>query len=102
MIVIKGKMPKGNGCDGCEFQTSTCEQLDACTCHLFEGVINNFHAERHPDCPIKGEIPDEHGDLIEKTEISKGLLIENSNGEKFFAIRVEDYNNMPVVVEASK
>lgn len=81
MIVIKGKMPKGTGCDGCEFQTSTCEQLDACTCYLFEGVICNFHTERHPDCPIKGEIPDEHGRLVEADEITDAIIESERNGE---------------------
>ena len=70
-LIIKGEMPKGSGCDGCEFQTSRCEQLDACTCHLFDGVINNFHNERHKDCPIIGEIPDEHGRLIDADKMAR-------------------------------
>ena len=47
------------------------------------------------------EITD-HGDLVEKTELSKALLIENGKGEKFFAIKVEDYNKMQVIIPASK
>ena len=62
-LIIKGEMPKSNGCDGCEFQTSRCGQMDACTCYMFDGVIHNFHNERHEDCPIIGEIPDKHGEL---------------------------------------
>lgn len=63
-LIIKGDMPVGKGCDECEFQTSRCEQLDACTCFLFNGCIHNFHNERHKDCPIIGEIPDSHGRLV--------------------------------------
>lgn len=104
MIVIKGKMPKGTGCDGCEFQTSTCEQLDACTCYLFEGVIHNFHTERHPDCPIKGEIPDEHGDLIERSAVIDIILtnpLMQSDTVKVCSL-VHRVKNAPTIVEASK
>ena len=72
-LIIKGKMPEGNGCDGCEFQVSKSEQLDACTCHLFIGVINNFHNERHKDCPIIGEIPDKHGRLGDLDRVRERL-----------------------------
>lgn len=55
------------------------------------------------DCPIKGEIPDKHGELVEKTAITEKMLtLENKKGEKFFAIKVEDYNNLPVILEANK
>ena len=69
-LIIKGDMPTGKGCDGCEFQTSRCEQMDACTCYLFGGVIHNFHNERHKDCPIIGEIPDRHGRLINADKLA--------------------------------
>lgn len=68
-LIIKGDMPTGKGCDGCEFQTSRCEQMDACTCYLFGGVIHNFHNERHENCPIIGEIPDKHGRLIDADKL---------------------------------
>ena len=111
-LIIKGKMPEGNGCDGCEFQVSKSEQLDACTCHLFIGVINNFHNERHKDCPIIGEIPDKHGDLIDRDKASTQIIAEicqfcanaeNGNCDGCLVQKcLEAIGRVPTIVEATE
>ena len=101
-LIIKGDMPTGKGCDGCEFQTSRCEQMDACTCYLFGGVIHNFHNERHKDCPIIGEIPDEHGDLKDANAILRWLNSKADNRVPVTLGEIIDFiEKQPIVLEAS-
>ena len=53
-------------------------------------------------CPYV-EIPDKHGALVEKTEITREMVhLINDKGEHFLALKVEDYNNLPVILEASE
>ena len=101
-LIIKGDMPTGKGCDGCEFQTSRCEQMDACTCYLFGGVIHNLHNERHKDCPIIGEIPDEHGDLKDANAILRWLNSKADNRVPVTLGEIIDFiEKQPTVLEAS-
>ena len=104
-LIIKGEMPKSNGCDGCEFQTSRCEQLNACTCFLFNGCIDNFHNERHKDCPIIGEIPDKHGDLIDRQSVLVAMdkvITDRDRMIGTYDVIEEIVEKAPVVVEATE
>ena len=60
MIAIKWEMPKN--CIDCLGKLGP---ISHCPCK------NNFEFKhnRHPDCPIVGEISDEHGDLIDDDEL---------------------------------
>ena len=100
-LIINANAPEGKGCDGCEYQETRCEQMDTCSCCYIQDSVHDFHNTRHPKCPILGKMPDKYKDLVEKIELSKGLLLENSKGEKFFAIKVEDYNNIPIIVKGN-
>ena len=102
MIGMKGKMPKGTGCDGCRFQTSTCEQLDACTCYLFEGTVHNFHNERNKDCPIVGEIPDKHGRLVDADFIISCLEEIKDQFPQTYKIIKGILDRTPTILEATK
>ena len=60
MIVVKGKMPK---CCG------TCEASGTGACGIW--MKNKDLQTIAQDCPIVGEIPDEHGDLIDASAFKK-------------------------------
>ena len=85
MIVVKGKMPtKCYDCLTIGFDFENCplnksESADANTWMRCD--------HRHPDCPIVGEIPDEHGDLIDRDYVKKNQI---------------SLNDAPTILEASK
>lgn len=70
---------------------------------------------RHPDCPIVGEIPDKHGDLIDRDKFLEkakkwSLKVTMTDKEgNVIAVKVipyielfSDLKNEPVVLEANK
>ena len=98
-LIIKGDMPVS--CFGCEMD----EFWTTCPLHNMAEVEFESWKDTegvHPDCPIIGEIPDKHGALVDKTELTRKMVhLVNDKGEHFFALKVEDYNNLPVILEAS-
>ena len=57
--------------------------------------------ERPSDCPIIGEMPDEHGELIDRDFLLKyAVRLERKDGCDL--IPVSELENAPTVVEASK
>ena len=65
-LIIKGDMPKGK----CWWHDENGEEHE---CQFFPCYEN--------DCPILGEIPDEHGRLVEADEITDAIIESNRNGE---------------------
>ena len=101
-LIIKGNAPKGKGCDGCEFQTSTCEQLGACTCYMFIDLVPDFHNHRHSKCNIIDEIPDEHGDLVDVQAIEeRATQIQREKSIPWKEALLIAFDTADVVVEAS-
>ena len=67
-LIIKGEMPKG---------CSECRDLrfNIPNCPLHKHTQGNWYRiGKHPDCPIIGEIPDEHGRLIDADKLKHELL----------------------------
>lgn len=81
-LIIKGDMPKACAWNDTEGNNYTCFNLDACR---IQGPHSYLH--RPSDCPILGEIPDEHGELVDRDYIKENRL---------------SLNGAPVVVEATK
>ena len=62
LIIKGGEIPVD--CLGCDEMFT----LSQCPIHMGE-PLKYCNGTRHPDCPIIGEIPDEHGDLKDETDI---------------------------------
>ena len=61
MLIIDMPMPRG--CAECPLKTFG----GACSIPVFGNGVNYKPFEERPDwCPIKGVLPDEHGDLIDR------------------------------------
>ena len=89
-IVIKGDMPKN--CDECNIKW--------CCPIRFE--TRKDKTSRHPSCPIIGEIPDEHGDLIDRNTLkSKTHTASHLDGWKGVVLG-SDIDSAPVILEASR
>lgn len=65
-LIIKGDMPKD--CFRCDELVT----MSLCPINLNE-PLKYCNGERHPDCPILGEIPDEHGELIERSKVHEAI-----------------------------
>ena len=112
-LIIKGDMPKV----GCEWTDNTsrtgmryCPFKDVCKAYRNE-VSKQYTINAHPidyfpvDCPILGEIPDVHGDLIDRQAVL--VSIDEAITERDRMIGTHDViegivENAPTVVEASK
>ena len=62
LIIKGGETPVD--CLGCDEMV----MLSQCPIHLNE-PLKYCDGTRHPDCPIIGEIPDKHGDLIDRQAV---------------------------------
>lgn len=90
-LIIKGEMPKGCNWFDENGKHRFCKVNAFCDCEIYT------RGERPSDCPIIGEIPDEHGDLIDR----KALMEEIAKCVNWGDVLIE-IDNAPVVVEASK
>ena len=59
-LIIKGDMPKG-----CAYCFTYDDEY--CQCRLEHSYDGHWSRENH--CPILGEIPDKHGDLIDRMSL---------------------------------
>lgn len=100
-LIIEGDMP-----------TKCC--LGNCPIHESCNKYDSLADTRPFDCPILGEIPDEHGRLIDADALikrnreSKGILEEFKGdptlvkvGYKSVIWEIKDLENAPTIVEAS-
>ena len=83
-IIIDEQMPKA--CYECNFR-----------CGINFLTFVNTEDKRHPDCPIIGEIPDKHGDLIDRSELLQQFEHDTSRPTGYEV--VTRIMNAPVVLE---
>lgn len=114
-LIIKAQMPKS-----CEWTDKTsrtgmgyCPLKDKCMAYR-EEVSKQYTINAHPidyipsDCPIIGEIPDSHGDLIDEDEFRQVIYREIRNHKKDEPITMIlkgillEMDNAPVIVEATE
>ena len=69
-LIIKGDMP--TCCWDCDRDWETNCPLSASN-EVYEEWKDVENEVRHPDCPIIGEIPDKHGDLIDRKALSDAI-----------------------------
>ena len=91
-LIIEGEMPKG--CLACPLKLY-CPVFQKL--HFGERLAMLDDNRRIEGCPIKGEIPDKHGDLIDRDEIK----LKHDPLFQWFAT-AEMLKKVPTVVEASK
>lgn len=66
MLIVDMPMPRG--CAECPLKAFG----GACMIPVFGNGVNYKPFEKRPDwCPIKGVLPEEHGDLIDRDELKK-------------------------------
>ena len=108
-LIIKGKMPT---------RCSECRDMgfDIPNCPLHKHTQGNWYRiGKHPDCPIIGEIPDEHGRLVSEDEIVKRVevlresehefsenLAEHMHVDRSIDMLIEMIKKVPTIVEKSK
>jgi len=93
-LIIKGDMP--TCCGACK-SVQRYRYSDECE-YLRKPIARNG---RLKDCPILGEIPNEHGDLIDRDFLLK-YAIRLERKDRCDLIPVNELENAPTVVEASK
>ena len=92
-LIIKADMP--TRCRECRDMG-----FDIPNCPLHKHTQGNWYRiGKHPDCPIIGEIPNEHGRLVDADELKKDALCCGSKFQNAFIRRI---TVAPTVVEASK
>ena len=104
-LIIKGDMP--TCCDRC-FYSSRCfvysQTVQKLLVSNHEQLFDVFGEVRLKDCPILGEIPDEHGRLVDADKFRKE--VEAWRGCHTAIFTFVDFlallDNTPTVVEASK
>ena len=106
-LIIEGKMP-----DTCLSEVSSelhCPIFESCLAfhnayhHRFE-PLENAHKCRLEDCPIIGEIPDKHGDLIDRDELLTDLadrMCVDDMLDGIYQPAIDRINEAKAVLEAS-
>lgn len=99
-VIIKAYNPSRCGdCDLCELYTDMMTEESCYKCVVTTNVVDT--EKKHYTCPIIGEIPDKHGDLIEGEKVLKVLDAVLDNKE-FIKIRQTLIDAVPIVVEATE
>jgi len=92
-LIIKSNMPTSCG--------YACDLWSEGLCAPLQKSVDE-HTIDH-DCPILGEIPDNHGDLKDINKIIQWLNRKCDNHERVSIGEIIDYiSNAPVVVEATE
>ena len=94
-LIIKGDMPKACNWFDKNGKHRFCNVNAFCDCRIYS------RGKRPSDCPILGEIPDEHGDLIDRNQLPI-IGITDYKLEGHTVVEFEDILNAPTVVEANR
>ena len=81
--------------------------MDIVTCTVTGKDCTEYGAERPPWCPIKGVLPDEHGDLIDKETAknafdSSFLTFRMKDGETMRGFYQRTIDELPVLIVAER
>jgi len=97
-LIIKGDMPKACFWYDEEGHCIRCFNYGACP---YEEI--DCFPKRPPRCPIIGEIPDQHGDLIDIQAVEeRAKAIQYEKGIPYNEALLVAFDTASVVVEASK
>lgn len=98
MIVINMKMP--TSCGECRFCDYSGDYPRCMLTDEQKGYTFKLYEKMMDKCPIVGEIPNEHGDLIDRDElpVRVGFLLN----ERFNCVRFDDILSAPVILGATE
>ena len=106
-LIIKAYNPSRCGdCDLCELYTDMMTEESCYKCVVTTNVVDT--EKKHYTCPIIGEIPDKHGDLIDEDEFRQVFYEEmrKHRGNEPIITLIKELlakaDNAPVVVEATE
>lgn len=96
-LIVEMEMPK-NGCCDCMV-----ELMGLCVIQDKDVPLKNengdYPTELPKGCPIKGVLPDEHGDLIDADEVWKRA---GRKGEADMIALAREFCNAPIVIVAER
>ena len=113
-VIVDGKMPKG--CFESEKVTAFTSNLHRCrfqeSCKAYRNKVGRIYChevtdKRLADCPCKAEIPDNHGNLIQKMHVlgivdayAEAYSSSDPALKKMFEQMRGDISDLAVIVEA--
>lgn len=101
-LIVEMEMPQACPCDligvGYDLYCSGVCGIPERVKEYYECVENGTR----PDwCPIKGELPDEHGDLIDRDALLETCIYYDINPNKS-AVDADNIQDMPVIIAAER
>lgn len=89
-LIIEMEMP--NGCGRCPLV----DESERC---IFLGTYAFNIPNRMPKCPIKGVLPDEHGDLIDRDALKKMKVYSPELHEYIVPVAYVDWQDTVIAAE---
>lgn len=102
MLIIDMPMPKF--CIWCDDKNEPrrCPLLNEdYNCVLQDSNILMGWNEQYAHCPIKGELPEEHGDLIDRDALLETCIYYDIDPNKS-AVDADNIQDMPVIIAAER
>ena len=97
MLIIDMPMPKY--CADCPM-IALSDRGMICLCT--EALLEIDYDKKRPSwCPIKGVLPDEHGDLIDRDALLETCIYYNIDPNKS-AVDADNIQDMPVIIAAER
>ena len=103
MLIIDMPMPKGCTWTDENENGQLCPLLDIdCDCVLQEKGIKIGWAEQYAKCPIKGVLPETHGDLIDRDALKEKKVYSHERHEYVVPVACIDWKDAVIAAERSK
>jgi hypothetical protein len=101
-LIVEMEMPIGCTWTDENENGHHCPLLDIdCDCVLQEKGRKIGWDEQYANCPIVGELPDEHGDLIDRDALLETCIYYNID-PNHAAVDADNIQDMPVIIAAER
>lgn len=98
MLIIDMPMPRTCAeCPICQFDNECGDLYHRCGETL--NLCERPYEDRNEDCPIKGVLPDEHGDLIDRDELKEKKVYCHERHEYVVPVAYIDWQNAVISAE---
>ena len=104
-LIVETVTDMPNSCDVCPFVHENDDLFSEDYRYLECGFPNmgmfvtDYIASRHPDCPIKGVLPEEHGDLIDRDELKVMKVYSHERHEYIVPVSYIDWEQAVIAAE---